>query len=511
MSGPCLRPGASAAPVRTARRLTLALLFASVLALPMLPACSPKSTLAPNAPPETYLFVQGAVDTVNHRIHLYWYGTDPDGQVVAYDYRMISGSNPDTSWIRLSCARVGVCTDSTFTVYTGDSIIVNPVFQFRAIDNDGAVDATPASQQFPLRNLPPVVKISDALRTSDSTYASVTFHWLLLDADGGGPGLRYRIWLDGNAANYDSTGTEVFTVPSQRFLKNGAFTAGLRTVYVQAVDDGGSIGPPDSMRWYVRAPAVMQRNNRGRVLLIDDVPSGGQANASFDPFYAAGLVGTSGRLLADSGSVLRLQFNPFAFRSAADFAQTLRQFEAVVWYRGLETTVSPLITSYQDSLRAWLYAGGRLYLDGLYLIAGQASPGAFREDQVLPVFGSNRLYLSFAANLQDSTAGWGNKVGSRFRSSRYNGQMSAAFTLPGQQGSTPGMRGFQVVDTSLVALWALDGQLDPPNTGYDLPVGVRIPYPGGGQLVSLSLPIRTAVPAQSNPLYLAIVRDLLLP
>ena len=498
-----------------ARRLLLAGGFAAIAALSALPSCTPKSTLAPNIPPETYLFVQGAVDTVNHRIHLYWYGTDPDGQVAAYDYRILWGGKADTSWIRLPCALTGVCTDSVFTVFTGDSLVVNPTFQFRAVDNDSAVDETPASQPFTLRNLPPVVKITDALRTTDSTYASVTFHWATIDADGGGPGLRYRIWLDGNAANYDSTGNNVFTIPSQRFLRNGAngptFLSGLRTAYLQAVDDGGSVGPPDSMRWYVRAPAAMLRNNRGRVLLIDDVPSNGTSNASFDPFYAGGLTGTSGRLLADSGSVLRRQFNPGMFRSGSDFAQTLRQFEAIVWYRGFTTSVSPLIQTYQDSIAAWINDGGRLYLDGLYLVAGYRAPGSFRESFVSSLFGSDRLYLVFSPNFQDSTAGWGNVNPARFRSSRYAGQISVPFVIQGQSNEAPGLRGFVVRDSAQVALWALPDQLDPPNAGYEVPVGVSVPVGGGGRVVLLTLPIRSGAPAQSSPIYLNMVRDVLRP
>jgi hypothetical protein len=45
-------------------------------------------------------------------------------------------------------------------------------------------------------------------------HASLTISWDTNDPDGGGAGLRYRIWLDGNEANYDSTTLNTFTVPS---------------------------------------------------------------------------------------------------------------------------------------------------------------------------------------------------------------------------------------------------------------------------------------------------------
>ena len=38
--------------------------------------------------------------------------------------------------------------------------------------------------------------------------------------------------------------------------------------------------------------------------------------------------------------------------------------------------------------------------------------------------------------------------------------------------STGGVRVFAVTDTSNVALWAMDGQLQPPNVGFEVPVGV---------------------------------------
>lgn len=475
--------------------------------------CSPKSTLRPNVPPETYVFIQGAVDTVSHRIHLYWYGTDPDGDVVGYEMRMISGQNPNPAWTRLTCGPGLACTDSLFTVQGGDSAVVSPVFQFRAVDDDGAVDESPAQQQFLLSNLAPLVQITNKFGPADTTFASATVHWSTNDPDGGGPGLRYYIWLNGQTTP-DSTTEQTFTMPSARFLQAGAggpeYLSGYRTLYLQARDDGGRLGPVDSTRWYVRAPALLQRSNRGRILLVDDVPVLGANNATFDGFYTGGLTGVSGRLLADSGRVLRPEFQASSFRSARDFAQTLRQFETVVWYRGYETSVSSMLRTYQDSLMAWVADGGRLFLDGPYLVAGALTVGALREEFVSSHLGSDRLLLAFNGQLQDSTAGWSNRSNSRFRSSRYAGLMTSTGTVPGIPSVPPGLRAFQVRDTADVALWAISGQLEPPNDG-DVPVGVSVPFPSGGRVILLGIPIRNAAPATATPLFRNMVRDLLLP
>lgn len=477
--------------------------------------CSPKKVVGANAPPETYAFIQAPVDSispVNHRIHLYWYGTDPDGEVVAYEFRMIAGGGPaDPPWVRLPAAT----TDSLFTVFTGDSAQVTPTFEFRAVDDDGAVDESPARQTFRLNNVEPVVTIVNKLAVNDSTYGSVTFSWDVNDPDGGGPGLRYYIWLNGNPGGLDSTADRTFTVPTARFLEDGPggprFNSGHRTLYIRAVDDGGRTGPVDSMRWYVRAPAALQRNQRGRVLLIDDASSTSGSNGAFDAFFTAGLAGTSTRLLADSGSVLRPQFNPGMFRSPRDFAQTLRQFEAVVWYRGLENSVSALLQAHQDSLFAWLETGGRLYLDGPYLIQGRRTPGAIRESFVTSHLASDGLITFFSSGIQDSTAGWNNRGGSRLRSSRYAAQITTAAVVPTIPGETGGLRAFAVRDTADVALWALPGQLEPANVGFEAPVGIRVNHAGDGRLVLLAVPLRTAVPAQSNPVLQSILRDVLRP
>jgi hypothetical protein len=392
------------------------------------------------------------------------------------------------------------CTDSLFTMITGDSGQVTPRFEIYAIDNEDAADPTPAVQRFLLTNIAPVVRFTNALGTRDSTYAFATVSWETDDPDGGGPGLHYRVWLDGNEASYDSTSEQTFTVPSARFLQDNTYRSGERTLFVQAVDDGGRSGPPASMTWYVRAPAAVLENNQGRLLVIDEIPSNGQNNPAFDAFYQ----GVADLLPPGTYSLLRQQFNSRMFRSERDFAQTLRQFKAVLWYRGGEITVSPWLRAYQDSIGDWLARGGKLYLDGLYLVEGLHTPGALREEFVSRHLGSSRLlycYTSVGGGQVDSTAGWSSRTGSAFRSSVY-GESFRALAGPFRMAdSTGGMRGFAVTDTNYVALWAMAGVLVPPNVGFEVPVGVTVPQPfGGGRIILVTLPIRLAPPAQATNL-----------
>jgi hypothetical protein len=516
-----------------ARGILAAIVLAAV-AVNGLAGCGKKLHPIENRAPETYVFVQGPVDTVSHRVHLYWYGTDSDGEVEAYTWRWVypppAPQDPpwdtvvcvkseaidcgalkslkkvprllgsDTAWVEiLRLPQVIGIADSVFTMLTGSSDVVSPRFEIRAIDNECACDTSAARQTFQLSNLAPVVQISSPLGLRDSTYASVTVTWETIDPDGGGPGLYYRIRLDGNGAQYDSTFERTFTVPSDRFLQDNTYKSGPRTLYIQAVDDGGRSGPWASMTWYVRAPAaVLDGQNRGQLLVVDEVPSNGANNALLDAFYqgVADLVQPPG-----SYSVLRPQFNRHIFQSARDVAQTLRQFQAVLWYRGGEITISPWLSTYQDEIGEWLDAGGKLYLDGLYLVQGLHTPGALREDFVPRHLGSTRLlycYATFGGMMQDSTAGWSFHAGSRFHSSVYGEAASALVAPLRMNDSTGAVRAFAVTDTSYVALWAMDGQLDPPNTGFEAPVGVTVPQAMNGRIVLVSLPLRFVSPAQAG-------------
>lgn len=96
-------------------------------------------TRPPNRLPETYL-VQAPVDTVEGevRLHAYWFGTDADGMVQYFDWRRSDGGV-------LSAWRKTAVTDSVFVLVAGTSFGL----ELRAVDDEGAIDPTPASLSFP--------------------------------------------------------------------------------------------------------------------------------------------------------------------------------------------------------------------------------------------------------------------------------------------------------------------------------------------------------------------------
>lgn len=447
-------------------------------------------SLNANQAPHTVLFVNGAVDTVNHVVHLYWFGTDTDGSVTGYEWRLDNPAAPaDTGW------RFTTATDSIFTVATPNGYTA-PVFSVRAIDDAGLRDPQPPVQDFEFSNLPPTVRLTTKPLPSDTTFASVSVVWSSNDPDGDAAKLRYLVWLDGNESSPEITTTNSLTMPTARFGAPGVALASQRKLFVRAIDDGGMAGPVDSCVWFVRKPVT---GSRARLLIIDDVPRSNAANLRFDTLYT----NTCARvgLPVDQYAVLRLDTTQ-PFRTAADFAQTFRLFENVVWYRGNEITFSTLLRTAEPGLGEYLSNGGHFYLDGFYLIGGRNATGPLSEDFVRSYLGSDGMVSAFTSTptFADTSIGFGNTGTSVFlpavdvrgtigRDSMYVRQV---FTV--RSGEAGGLRQFRFRNRGDVLLWGAPGTLT-PDLGDSTAVGISVPQPGGGRAIVVCTAPGGAVPA----------------
>lgn len=455
------------------RLLLLAFLVPASLAA----GCSPRKMLVPDLPPETVLFVQGPVDTVNHVARLYWFGTDPDGEVTGFEIRFRNPASPaDTQWAFTTR------TDSLFTVFTPTGFTL-PTFEARAVDDDGLRDPTPARQDFAFSNEAPTVTLINPPVPADSTFASLTLFWTAEDRDGNASRLQFRVWLDGNEPNARLVSGRSYTFPADDFRQAGQLLDGYRTAFVQPIDDGGRAGTPASVRWYVRAPVS---GARARLLIVDDLPSSDGNNMMFDTLF----VNTASRnLAAGEYSVLRLQFSQ-PFRSAKDVEQTFRLFESVMWYRGGQLSFSAVMRDFQDGIGAYLEAGGRLYLEGLHLVRGRGvnSDGALGEDFVTRYLGSSGLFRNLVPGQPDSSASWGIGNNDTLRSVVYGDSLRF-------NGIFDGVRGFAVREPGYVALYAPAGfpygTLNPVH-GFDIPIAVTVPQPSGGRAIAMTIPLARA-------------------
>ena len=468
------------------RRLVLWLPIILVLTMGWgLAGCGAKKAVEPRSSPETYIFVQGPVDTVNHVVKLFWYGTDPHGYISGYEVRLLNPETPaDTAW------QYTVATDTALTVLTPTGF-TRALFQARAINDRGIRDPDPAIQSFDFSNKPPVLRITgkpNAPEHSDTTFASVTVEWTVLDLDGDPNGVICRVWLDGREASPQIAQGTSFTMPSAEFLQGGAYLSGPRTLFVQPIDDGGMAGAIDSCQWYVRQPVP---GTRARLLLIDDAQYTGGAKTRVDTLYQNAIARTG--IDPTAMSVLHMSATQ-PFRSAADLAQTFGLFESVIWYRGEQTGVSTTLSNYGAGVGQYLEHGGRLYLESLNLIRAWSSPGAFDLDFVTRYLNSDGVFLF--GQPPDSSASWGV---SSTRPSVLHSALVGDSVLA--KRNIAGLRGFISRDPGQMLLVATPNGLSQQNP-IPMPVALDVPQPGGGRMMVVTFPMVTgtvdASPADST-------------
>jgi hypothetical protein len=329
------------------------LAFAGTLAvaLALLAGCGKKGTLSPNRSPETVVFVSGDLDTVRHIVDLSWFGTDPDGEVVVFEYKWIYEAGQEPAAYDSNAWFTTTRTESTFAVWTPNGTSM-PTFVVRAIDDEGVADPTPARQTFRFRNLPPQVELTGTPVLPATTFPVATIVWTSSDPDGDIADAHYLLWLDDNAADpIVVPASNQYTIPPAAFSDGaGGYVVGPHTIHIRAVDDGGAASPPDSFTWNVVAPV-------GQVLLVDDCPS--TESSRIDQAYANALDRQLGG--PSQYSVIRIETgNPF--RSPADVTATFGFFRSVLWYQETSVARSGALPIAEPGIRTLLAAGGNLFL-----------------------------------------------------------------------------------------------------------------------------------------------------
>jgi len=446
--------------------------------------CGAKKVVEPVSSPQTYIFVQGPVDTVNHIVKLHWFGSDPHGYIAGYEVRLLNPAAPaDTAW------GFTTATDTSLTVLTPTGY-TQAVFEARAINDRGVRDPDPARQTFQFNNQPPLLRIQgkpNSLEHSDTTFASVTVDWTVVDPDGNADAVVTRVWLDGRQDAPQIAHGTTFTMPSAEFLQGGAYLSGPRTLYAQPIDDGGMAGPIDSCTWYVRQPVP---GARARLLVIDDAQYTGGAKVRVDTLYSNALARTG--IDPSTMRVIHLAATQ-PFRSATDLAQTFAQFENVLWYRGELTSVSAALNNYGDGVGTYLEHGGHFFLESLNLIKAWLSPGPFDVDWVQRYLNSDGVLLF--GQPPDSSASWG--VSSTHPTVLHSFQPTDSVLA---KRNIAGLRGLITRDRSQVLLEATASGLTPLNP-ISIPVALDVPQAGGGRLMFVTFPLVTgtvdAIPADS--------------
>ncbi len=375
-----------------------------ILVAAILFSCKEKLTDSPigNRPPETklFLFPDSTIAQQLSKLNVSWWGDDPDGLVVGYYF----------SWDGVNWSFT-TKNDSTFTLKIGAN---DTTFSFSvaAVDNYGnskyddsivrgnlnlgpepfidqnnngkydsgepyydigAIDETPATQAFPIKNSPPTLEWSELSTLPDTSFPVMTFGWISDDIDGIETIKQINIALndtnnsvaiDGAISlvtirtdQFDSAEPEMdiyingdhnnpasVKIPGLKFNDNNV-------IYIQAEDISGAKSPfiqlPDtSAHWFVKKP-------KGNLLVIDDYITSDNSSS----FYSEKFDSLDNGNLKGKYDVWNLHEFTIPYESIT-FLETIKLFDAIYWYSDNEPNLELASVSIQN----YLNAGGKAAL-----------------------------------------------------------------------------------------------------------------------------------------------------
>ncbi len=377
-----------------------------------------------NLPPETVLWVDTIATPQRSQAHLFWRGDDPDGVVVGF---LLSFDGRAWYYTERRDTVVQLAVGSTDTIYTFAVAAVDNSASPRPREGDrfafsdlngngihddgepflgleGAVDLTPARLRYPVRNSPPRLfwgsDTTDAAARSvwlpETTFTVATFRFTAFDPDGPGH-IAYYEW----ALNDTSRWSQL--PPTAEFITlreaDGLYPNADNRFFLRAVDIGGLHSPvleypPPGRRWYVRKP-------RGPLLVLHDYAIADGA----DTFYTGALQRIAGGRFAHRFDVLDIRSGRTAHTPPRNippflspmFIETLRLFEAVVWYGDPQWALEVAYAVVPEYLRS----GGKLLL--VITLPSLVSPTAYTD--IAPVDSlSQRELFSTPAALPNGTA-----------------------------------------------------------------------------------------------------------
>ncbi len=287
--------------------LVISLLFAGLL------SCDTglQGNLKENQPPKTFLTVDeinleaedGSERRLVSQVHISWWGDDPDGYVVGFEFTIT-----DRDWVYTPQTEDEV--EWTYTERT-DSVFVLPIppgekdadvrFTIRAVDNEDLRDPEGASVVFPIENSPPDVVIhristpqQEMEAPPDTTYHIASIGWTATDPDGDDNLSHFEVVMNDTLAEWTNIPVDVsflsirITEPAgdqttasvylgRNFSTSDIVLDNLRmnsenTFYIRAVDNADARSEIDSFTWFIK-------QQTSPVLVINDYSGVAQQEA----------------------------------------------------------------------------------------------------------------------------------------------------------------------------------------------------------------------------------------
>ncbi len=324
----------------------------------------PTSERMENIPPTTYLWLMpdDTLRTTTSRQHIHWWGDDPDGFVVRYEW---SFDAANWTWTERNDSVFTFSMQQPDTVYN---------FYVRAVDNIGERDPDPAHLRIPVKNSPPSVEFIEGSDVPDTTFPVATFVWSGTDPDGDDT-IEHYYWALNDISEWNeiSGGSSSITL----YEEDGLRINETNVFYLKAIDNAGAYSStaimpgnpaPDNPDragdseafWYVREAV-------GDILFINDY-GGTEGNLALSLYRSVLDTLEGGRFLENSqlnirrgrtgqqrGELVPALINP-------TLIETFRLFDVVVWF----TDDSPSAGIAQSSLPGYMDSGGKVLYSGTF-------------------------------------------------------------------------------------------------------------------------------------------------
>lgn len=339
---------------------------------------SPSGVEVPNKPPRTYLTVNSINRSEDNRlssqINISWWGVDPDGYIIFYEYAINDTS--EGAWSRV------YGTDSTFVLpITPGSETDDVLFKIRAVDNDSARDEIGARLVYPIINTPPNVSLNHVQIPPDTLFSIASFGWTVGDEDGLENLTRTEIAVNDTANGWveipmETGSDQVFislevdnqtegvkeadiylgrTYTPTSLTVDGLKVGAQNTFYVRTIDQAGASSPIDSTSWFIKT-------QRSKVLFFNDVSginSESSQNFHLDLLHANG-IDPDIWIINDGAAGERKERLSSAFPTTIDptLTRTLAQWDHIYW---ISNSINRNINFVEEIASQFIENGGNFF------------------------------------------------------------------------------------------------------------------------------------------------------
>lgn len=348
------------------------ILLLSIIGIASITGCSRgfEGELLDNTTPETYLVTDTIIrfgdDRLESEVTLQWWGDDPDGFIVGFEFSFDAVISDATIW------QYTTALDSTFILAPppgADS--ADFVFHIRAVDNQQNIDPTPASLTIPVKNSPPQVLIIPGLNTPVKSFPALRYFWEGSDPDGLQNLDHYEVCFNDTSGVVvqlaATTSSAIFEAidPTATNLTctvypNGSTSplaetiSGLNgdawnTFYIRAVDQSNAGSA------FIAADSVFIKRVHSSVLLVN-----GYSTTTNEAFYINHLA-TQGITIVDTMQVFSTVDGSFTQQSADNLTQgkIFDMFDVIVWFSNDANNSFSLA---QKTTEAFFNSGGKMLM-----------------------------------------------------------------------------------------------------------------------------------------------------